>query len=195
MKNLQPLSGITKPWLLRALTLLLLLAMLCPFQAQVTSAAPLGSGIPPGRSDRVLHLKFVEGTDTTDLQPLLPAEAWQIIQKIRPLYSLSKSLLKEFKVKGSERLKKEKGDAAPDLPGLDLWYEITLVQDADGEVAITLLAALPNVEYAGGAPLDSELPTTPDFSSQQGYLDPATYGIDAEYAWTIAGDGGGSYHL
>jgi hypothetical protein len=33
-------------------------------------------------------------------------------------------------------------------------------------------------------------PATPDFSTRQGYLDPAPDGVDAHYAWTQAGGGG-----
>lgn len=36
---------------------------------------------------------------------------------------------------------------------------------------------------------------TPDFSSQQGYLEAAPGGVDARYAWTLAGGGGASVRI
>jgi len=37
--------------------------------------------------------------------------------------------------------------------------------------------------------------TTPDFENQQGYLDPAPMGIDARYAWTVAGGRGAGVNI
>ena len=155
---------VKRSWCLLLTTLLLLAGLLLPFHTETAKSAPLADGIPPGHSDRILRLKFVEGTVTDDLTALLPAEAWQIIQKIDPLYKLPKIKLNELKDRGNERLKKEKGEATPDLPDLSQWYEIRLVQGTDAEVATALFSALPVVESIGAAPLETELPVTPDFS-------------------------------
>jgi serine protease len=189
-----------KPWFLRVVTSLVLVALLVPFPAPSAMGAPsstlgsrtrgLSANIPPGHSDRILRLKFVEGTPTDNLQALLPAEAWQIIQKIDPLFTLPKNKLKELKDKGDERLKKEKGNAAPVLPDLGLWYEVLLAQGTDPEAAIALFQALPCVEMVGPAPLMTEPPVTGNYTSLQGYLGSATAGVDAQYAWTIAGGTG-----
>ncbi len=174
-----------KQWLVRTATLLLLVTLLVPFQAEPASAAALAATIPPGHSDRLLQLKFVEGTVTNDPTSLLPPEAWQIIQKIDPLFTLPKSLLKELKDKGNERLKKEKGDTAPSLPDLGLWYQVLLVQGTDPEAAIALFSALPYVEEVDPAALMPPPPAAGDYSSLQGYLGNATDGVDARYAWTL----------
>ncbi len=175
---------------LHLLTVLILAALLFPFQVQTARGAPQSANIPPGHSDRILRLKFVEGTDTTDLQALLPAEAWAIIQKIDPLFTLPKDKLNELKDKGNEKLKKWKGDEAPSLPDLALWYEVRLVQGTDTEAALALFQALPVLEIVEPAPLMTEPPATGDYTSLQGYLDSATSGVDAEYAWTVAGGTG-----
>ena len=93
----KPSSPFKQPRLLRLVTLLVLVALLIPFHTQAARGAPLSAGIPPGHSGRILRLKFVEGTVTDDLTALLPAEAWQIIQKIDPLYKLPKTKLNELK--------------------------------------------------------------------------------------------------
>lgn len=46
------------------------------------------------------------------------------------------------------------------------------------------------------APVATEAPTvTPDFSGRQGYLDAAPGGVDARYAWTWPGGGGGGVRI
>ena len=163
--------------------LLALLAMLLP-SAPTASAVP-----PPGHSDRILRIKLVDGT-TADLQTLLPAELAALVQKVDPLFTLPKSKLKELKDKGDEKLKKEKGDGAPLLPDLRLWYEVKLRADADPDAALELFQAQPFVEIANPAPLPLEPPDipstpTPNFTGGQGYLGAAPGGVDAEYAWTL----------
>ncbi len=179
-------SHLARRFLFRAVALFVLIAWVLPLNAPAASAAPR---TPPGYSDRILRLKLVEGA-TGDLSALLPADLLALTQKIDPLFTLPKSKLKELKAIGDERLKKEKGDSAPLLPDLSLWYEVRLVKTAKADKVLPLFQALPFVEIAGPAPLLTEPPVTPDFSGQQGYLDAAPGGVDAEYAWTIPGGNG-----
>ncbi len=188
MKN-KTFIFLRKTWPWRILTLLALVTLLPLYPIQIAQGAGPGASILPGHSDRILRLKFVESTPTDNLAALLPAEAWQVIQKIDPLFTLPKSVLKELKAKGDERLKKEKGDSAPLLPDLSLWYEVLLVQGTDAEAAMALFSALPGVETIEPAPLITE-PPTGDFTALQGYLGPATDGVNAQYAWTIPGGTG-----
>lgn len=85
----------------------------------------------------------------------------------------------------------------PLLPDLALWYEVLLVQGTDPEAALALFLALPSIERASGAPLENELPVTPDYTvpgdpahAYQGYLYAAPDGVDAQHAWTISGGTG-----
>lgn len=181
-----------KYWLRRMLTLLVLVALLASYPGQIARAATPGASIPPGHSDRILRLKFVEGTPTENVAALLPAEAWEVIQKIDPLFTPPKSLLKELKVKGDGRLKKEKGDSVPLLPDLSLWYEVRLVQGTDPEAAIALFSAQQEVEHVEPAALMPPAPSTGDYTGLQGYLGSAPGGVDANFAWTQAfGTGAG----
>jgi len=190
-----PSSHIRKLWFVSATALLVFAALVVPFSAHIAGGAAQRMAVPPGHSDRILRLKLVEGTVTDDLQALLPAEAWQIIQKIDPLFTLPKNKIKELKDKGDERQKKEKGDAAIPLPDLGLWYEVRLVQGTDPEAAIALFQALPVVEMVGAAPLKPEEPASPDYTSQQGYLGSAPDGIGAQYAWTVTGGTGAGINI
>ena len=179
-------------WLFRTATLVLLMSLLIPSPVQPVYGATQDLAIPPGHSDRLLQLKFVEGTDTNDLSLLLPPEIRQITQKVDPLFTLPKSLLKALKDKGNERLKKDKGDDTPLLPDLGLWYKVLLVQGTDLETAKAMFSALPSVEKVGLVALMPQLPSTGDYTSLQGYLSSATAGLDAAFAWTqIFGAGEG----
>ncbi len=73
-------------------------------------------------------------------------------------------------------------------------YRIRLSSDAAeaSEIAFAI-ESLPGVHLAYPVALPPELPTPGDFTPMQNYLDPALAtptGVDAEYAWTIAGGSG-----
>ncbi len=91
-----------------------------------------------------------------------------------------------------------------EIPGLSSYYQITTAKEEDAKTLIKDLEKEDIVEKAYIEPptylaLFDEMPSalgeeappaTPDFSNQQGYLGPATAGIDAKYAWTIPGGKG-----
>jgi hypothetical protein len=54
------------------------------------------------------------------------------------------------------------------------------------------LEALPEIAAARPAPVAYPSPLPDDFTDDQGYLDPATDGINAEWAWTLPGGTGGN---
>lgn len=83
-----------------------------------------------------------------------------------------------------------------ELADLDLYYVLHAKNFSDQTIQkdfMTLLQAFPIVEQVYGAALTAGADkdkTTPNISSQQGYLDPAPKGIDARYAWTKPGGKG-----
>ncbi|TKJ17980.1 hypothetical protein A6V29_01175 [Blastococcus sp. CCUG 61487] len=92
----------------------------------------------------------------------------------------------------------------PDTPELASFYAVQAPDDRLGALAESL-ARLDGVAAAyvkppaepATAPLNDMAPdaaeppaATPDFTSRQGYLDPAPGGIDARHAWTVAGGRG-----
>jgi hypothetical protein len=96
------------------------------------------------------------------------------------------------------------GEAASgeQLADLDLYFEVLVPAGAafaEVEGLVEQLDSFPSVEIAYAAPVPEvastgfelvPMATTPNFQSQQGYLNPAPGGIDANYAWTKAGGSG-----
>lgn len=76
------------------------------------------------------------------------------------------------------------------IADLNLWYRIKVSDERKTETLINALNQIPDVEIAYPANKASPLPTTPKFTSQQGYIFHAPHGIDAEHAWTIPGGRG-----
>jgi hypothetical protein len=112
-------------------------------------------------------------------------------------------------------------DSREDLPDLATFYHVEAPDAALDDLAARLRAvpgiagayvkppALPAAELAEAAaplyeeerlndmrPAEIEAPsTTADFTSRQGYLDPAPGGIDARYAWTLPGGRGAGVRI
>lgn len=133
---------------------------------------------PPGFSDDI-QVRFAEGTDVDPpTNALTPALAAQVASMER-LFTLPGAQLDALRA------------ASPGLPDLKLWFEIKLVGGADPGDFLVQLGAQANVDVAEFTPLDSPDPAvTPDFTGNQGYLDPAPGGIDAQFSWTIPGGDG-----
>lgn len=75
------------------------------------------------------------------------------------------------------------------------YFQIICPSDSDPDKLAVMLGEWPTVDAAWRAPEPQAPPVAPNDDPRfpnQGYLDPAPDGIDAEYAWTIAGgDGAG----
>jgi serine protease len=77
-----------------------------------------------------------------------------------------------------------------DQADLNLYYRVTAPAGADPTAVIAALNALTVVEAASSEPRPAAPPVTPDFTAQQGYRSPATDGINANFAATLAGGKG-----
>jgi hypothetical protein len=101
-------------------------------------------------------------------------------ESIHKLFTLSTAQLNALRVQDS-------------LPDLNLWFQIDLIAGTDAAAFLTELKLLSSVEAAQIIPLPAPpAAVTPDFTADQGYVGPATDGLDAEYAWTLSGgDGNG----
>ena len=140
--------------------------------------------IPSGFSSEEIAVKFLEGAAVETPEKLLPADLQAEVEKISPQFSIKKDNLKSLKSQG-EYLSGKK------LPNLSLWYKIKLKPGTDPVEFMNRLLQAGIVEHAEPTPLPAPLPaTTPDFTSQQGYLAPSPDGIDAEYAWAFPGGDG-----
>lgn len=100
------------------------------------------------------------------------------------LFSLSEQALSQLKVTGEQRSGKELAD-------LNLYFEIPMpswLSDASIASFVNFINDLPSVEVAYiEAEASLAATDTPDFTSLQTYTAPAPYGLDIDYAHTVAG--------
>ncbi len=76
------------------------------------------------------------------------------------------------------------------IANLNNYFILTVPKGVSIKEWIDQLNALPEVEIALPLPLPPPPPLPPNFQELQGYLNPATDGIDASYAWTLPGGTG-----
>ena len=179
-----------------AISILAVILVLIPLLASanpVLAGPPDGDGInPSGQSFTTLHVKFEEGTDTQPPIGAIPPRLRGSVRRIVPLFSLSTQQLDELQARGrSYAAASGLGQPFQNPPNMSMWFEITLTPNTDSEALLVSLMELPQVEVAEFPPVPAPPPAiTPDFTGEQGYLGPATDGIDAEYAWMFPGGNG-----
>lgn len=173
---------------------------------------PVHTKIMDWQSREVIQVKFVEGSTyrlrngnitTLRSDPLGGIKAVlqdHPVRQIERLFTLSEEEIETDKQEVQTL-------ASEQMPDLNLWYQITVQDGTDPEALIDALNALPEVEIASPALLPAPLPiernasaqntqrplpllTSPDFISQQEYLNAATDGINAIYAWGLPGGTG-----
>jgi hypothetical protein len=124
-------------------------------------------------------VKFRGGTEGARPEALMPEKLKASVTNMRPLFNLPKEKLDQMR-----------------RTNLHLWFQITLAPGTDAASFLEELRRSENVEVAEPAPLPQPPPaTTPDFTGDQGYLNPATDGIDARFAWTLPGGNGSGIKL
>jgi serine protease len=112
------------------------------------------------------------------------------VRKLRRLFQASEEVLAQRRLLGEAKSGRELAD-------LDLYFELPVpagTTAGDVQDLLDQLNALPSVELAYAQPFPSAAgdipPTTPNFQSNQGYLNPAPRGIDALFSWTKSGGKG-----
>jgi hypothetical protein len=137
-----------------------------------------------------------EAVDTTPLASAIRSAN----AELRPLFDESEERLQQE----AAAIAEETGEAPPDL---SVYYGAegaaqpeALAEELAGldfvEAAYVKPPAEPPQLNADLTPAAEEPPaTTPDFTSRQGYLDPAPGGIDARYAWTQSGGRGNGVRI
>ncbi len=156
---------------------------------------PETSVVPPGYSDRNLHLKLVEGSRARlvngDLratgQPAIALLNRTLAQfpgtTLQRMFSRPEAVLDAEKARIEARSGRQQADK-------NLWFRVQLADELDAIEVMDALNALDIVEIAYAEPLPAPLPITPNFEPLQLYLDAPTNGIDADYAKTVAGGRG-----
>ena len=201
-----------------ALGLMLLMSTSVPLAVQASPSEsqllprwvpskPARTRILEGQSREVIEVKFVEGSffrlrdgemTTLEADSLVALES---VLNNHPVQTIERLFTQSEEVIEAEKVALE-ADTNKQMPDLNLWYRMRVADGTDPEALIDALNALSEVEIAYPAPLPAppppysvQLPVaahllTPDYTGQQGYLNPATGGIDAIYAWTLGGGTG-----
>ncbi|MFQ6008636.1 MAG: S8 family serine peptidase, partial [Candidatus Zixiibacteriota bacterium] len=106
---------------------------------------------------------------------------------VEHLIQLDVSTLNQLRATGTQRLGKQ-------LPDLSLYYEINLRPEATPQEKLELISQINSLDIIEIAyfPSEPQLPSapTPNWESQQDYLQAAPTGIDAYYAWSSPGGKG-----
>ncbi|MDB4285419.1 choice-of-anchor D domain-containing protein [bacterium] len=158
--------------------------------------------LPPGFEKDVVNVKFTADAEWKGTpKKWLPDYIMDSVQVIKPLFSVPKVTLDKMRGRGQQRLQEFKDAGVPlpfeEAPDLSLWYKIILKRGVDQLEFVQSLETVPGVDTVSLNPLPSPPPSpppfigpTPDFTGQQGYLDPAPDGIDADYSWLVPGGTG-----
>jgi hypothetical protein len=148
-------------------------------QQRPVPSKPEFSVVPPGYSDRNLHLKVVEGSQTRLVNGDLRASGEPDVAllnrtlarfpgtTLERMFSRPEAVLEAEKARIETRSGRQQADK-------NLWFRIRLAAGADAAEVIDALNALDIVEIAYAEPLPAPLPVTPNFEPLQSYLDAPT---------------------
>lgn len=106
----------------------------------------------------------------------------------RRLHSLPEATLAEFRQTARSNLGREVADLSVSLV-------LRLSSGMDAASVIDDLNALPEVEIARPMRRPVPLPTPPNLEPDQGYLQPATAGVNAQFLWTVPGGTGAGVRI
>jgi serine protease len=142
------------------------------------SAKLAGLGLTPVRVEN----------DLRAVQALLASN--KLVRGLNRLFTIPEDDLAAWRAGGEERSGQEVAD-------LDLYYRVQVpagTTQAEVDLLVDTLNTIPSIEIAyaqAPALIAGDIaPTTANYQPQQGYLDAAPNGINALYAWTVAGGRG-----
>ena len=137
---------------------------------------------------RMQRLNLNEAAVQSDLGKVNEIFKRPVVKGVASLFSRPESFLRSERLEAESRTGQEHAD-------LGNYYAVSLEPGTKGEELVDELNASPSVEiaYLAPIPVDAQAdtpPTTPNFQGNQGYLNPAPQGIDAQFAWTFPGGRG-----
>jgi hypothetical protein len=172
-----------------------------PLKPRATPAKPAKAAVDPTKHDAErISVKFRDDLPVRLRQGKLAAEgananalgaATGLLNRLDAAgakwerhHSVAEEKLSEMR----EKAQRNTGKAMADL---NTYYILRVPKGLKAEQLIDELNALEVVELAEPMPLPAPPPTAGNYQPQQGYLNAAPGGIDADYAWTqLAGQGG-----
>jgi len=163
---------------------------------------PKKSIIPPGYSRKHIEVKFLDEIDVTlgtggypidrSGKTLKPLTASQILLEAtvmaggrwqRMAAGVSEEKIDRMRMTAEINLRRKIAD-------LNNYFILSVPEGISAEQWLDQLNILSEVEIAIPIPLPVPPPVPPNFQNLQGYINPATDGIDASYAWTLPGGTG-----
>ena len=171
---------------------------------RVAPEKPDRAVVPPGHSQRRLHVKFDEGTEIRLRGSRLVTLGTDPLGGVRQVFADFPGLRVERLFDRPEsRLEAEKAaierKSGREQADLNLWYRLLLPPKTDAADVIDRFNALGIVEIAYAEPQAAPPPShsgpTPDFSGGQAYSDAAPDGIDADFAHTVPGGTGANVRI
>ena len=159
-----------------------------------------GASIPRGYDPQHVWVKFKDELNIAVGPPNYPVDRSGVMLQEQPAQALFQSVRaaggKWERAVGPDEATMDAMRATAErnlgrsLPDLNNYFLLTVPSGMDAFDLMAQLNALTEVEATGFQPLPMPAPAPSNYQAQQGYLTPATNGIDAAYAWGIAGGTG-----
>ena len=163
---------------------------------------PVKTTIPEGYDRQHIEVKFIDNLDIGLSEQGAPisrtgfdlksSDASDIMISIDNAGGIWSRLTGDTESKTDELREKAQQNLGVEIADMNNYFYLTVPEGVTAEEWIDRLNTLDEIELARPIPMAMPAPLPGDFEPQQGYLDPAFTGIDAEYAWTITG-GTGTY--
>jgi hypothetical protein len=164
------------------------------------------------QSRETIVVKFVEGSFFRLRDGELKSSAAENVAAIAEVLDTHPvQIIERLFTQAEEDIEAEKSiletASGEQMPDLNLWYRMRIAEGTDPEALIDALNDLPEVEIAYPAPLPAPPPSmnlsvklavpvsSPNFEAQQGHLSAAPGGIEAKFAWPLAGGKGQNVNI
>ena len=178
--------------------------------AETAQEVPAAEELPPDGSSEIIEVKFVEGSTFRLREGVLTAlQPDDLVGINGVLDTFAVTMIERLFSQPEHEIEAERAEllarTGETLPDLNLWYRVWVQEGSAPDQLITALNALPEVQIAYPAPLPApptsidlsslltdpnSPPAIPNYEGSQGYLYTAPGGIDAKYAWGLAGGKG-----
>ncbi len=162
---------------------------------------PAVAVIPQGYSHHLIDVKFVDGLDiglSEKYQPtdrsgsaLSSREAADVLRQIADAGGKWLRMSGENEIKADDMREVAQKNLGEELADLNNYFILNVPEGRSAEQWLNRLNSLAEIELAKPMPM-AVAPPVSNYESLQGYLNPATDGIDAKYAWTVPGGAGSS---
>ena len=179
---------------------ILILVLLLPLNlgAAPHPGQPAGPKYSPDTPiDRVI-IKFAENLQVRFVNGQIHSGKSDLSRVTQKINSITNTPIQPLFIRDQDKIEQERialqTEKSVSLPDLNSYYSLAITDYETATALIEELSGNPLIEKIYIRPqsylADDIPPTTPDFVSEQGYLEPAPGGVDAYYAWNVPGGNG-----